>query len=267
VSNRDLLISQLLTPQAFTLPLGVAFVLAQFLSEASFTFIGVASTLTAMAGVVLQPIRRVLADWNFRLARDEAGLRVRHGLLETRAQTVPLIRVQAVGVTWPLLWRPKGWLRLRLEVAGYAGPERERADRPDRLLPVGDLPTAQAIMREMLPGVDLTALPLTPPPARARWFNPLAQPVLGAGLAETVFAARHGLLTRELVVVPYARIQSVRVVQGPLQRWLRLATVHADTAGGTGAAARDRDLREAWALAAELSARARSARSAGRPAS
>lgn len=263
VANRDLLVSQLLTPQAFMLPFGVAFVLTQFLSAGSFSFIAVASTLTAMAGVVLQPVRRVLADWDFRLARDEAGLRVRHGLLETRAQTVPLIRVQAVGVTWPLLWRPSGWLRLRLDVAGYAGPERESRDRPDRLLPVGDLPTARTILHEVLPGVDLAGLPLTQPPARARWVNPLAQPALGAGLAEGVFAVRHGLLTRELVVVPYARIQSVRVVQGPLQRWLRLATVHADTAGGTGAAAQDRDLGEAWALAAELSARARSARSAG----
>jgi putative membrane protein len=60
--------------------------------------------------------------------------------------------------------------------------------------------------------------------------------------------------------VPYARIQSVRVVQGPLQRRLRLATVYADTAGGRSGAARDRDLTEAWALAAELTVRARQAR-------
>ena len=75
-----------------------------------------------------------------------------------------------------------------------------------------------------------------------------------------MFATRDGLLTRQLVVVPYARIQSVRVVQGPLQRRLRLATVYADTAGGRGAAAQDRDLAEAWALAAELTGRARAAR-------
>jgi putative membrane protein len=263
VSNRDLLVSQLLTPQAFFLPFGVAFVLAQFVFEGSWSFIAIASTLTAMAGVVLQPVRRVLADWNFRLARDDTALRVRHGLLETRAQTVPLNRVQAVGVTWPLLWRIKGWLRLRLDVAGYSGSEREGRGHPDRLLPVGVLPAAQAVLNEVLPGVDLAALPLTPPPRRARWVHPLAQPYLGAGLSDEVFAARHGLLTRQLAVVPYARMQSVRVVQGPIQRRLRLANVHADTAGGPGAAAQDRDLDEAWALAAELSARARSARAGG----
>ncbi|MFG2061144.1 PH domain-containing protein [Micromonospora sp. NPDC048871] len=260
VRNHDLLISQLLTPQAFLLPFGVLFVAAQFLSEGSWSFIAVASTLTAMAGILLQPVRRVLDDWRFQLARDEDRLRIRNGLLETRMQTVPLHRVQTVGVTWPLLWRFKGWLRMRLEVAGYSGGEPDQRSRPDRLLPVGDLRTAEAIMAEVLPGVDLSSLPLTTPPERARWLNPLSRQVLGAGLTPQVFAVRSGLLTRQVTVVPYARLQSVRVVQGPLQRLLRLATVHADTAGGAGAAAVDRDLAEAWALAAELSARGHAAR-------
>ncbi|MBM7083928.1 PH domain-containing protein [Micromonospora sp. WMMD734] len=262
VPNTDLLVSQLLTPQAFLLPFGVAFVVAQFLSEGSWSFIAVASTLTAMAGVLLQPVRRVLDDWNFRLARESDRLRIHNGLLETRMQTVPLERVQTVGVTWPLLWRMKGWLRLRLEVAGYSGGEADDRNRPDRLLPVGDLAVGAAIVDEVLPGVTLTALPLTPPPTRARWLHPLSARVLGAGLHERVFAVRSGLLTRQLTLVPYARMQSVRVVQGPAQRRLRLATVHVDTAGGSGAAAHDRDLTQAWALAAELTARAHAARRA-----
>ncbi|MFY1681556.1 PH domain-containing protein [Micromonospora sp. WMMD730] len=262
VTNTDLLVSQLLTPQAFLLPVGVAFVVAQFLSEGSWSFIAVASTLTAMAGVLLQPVRRVLDDWNFRLAREADRLRIHNGLLETRVQTVPLDRVQTVGVTWPLLWRMKGWLRLRLEVAGYSGGEADDRNRPDRLLPVGDLTVGAAIVDEVLPGVALTALPLTPPPGRARWLRPLSARVLGAGLHERVFAVRSGLLTRQLTLVPYARMQSVRVVQGPAQRRLRLATVHVDTAGGSGAAAHDRDLAQAWALAAELTARAHAARRA-----
>ncbi len=263
VSNRDLLISQLLTPQAFLLPFGVAFVAAQFLSEGSWSFIAVASTLTAMAGILLQPVRRVLDDWQFQLARDDDRLRIRNGLLETRVQTVPLHRVQTVGVTWPLLWRVKGWLRLRLEVAGYAAGEPDQRNRPDRLLPVGDSATGAAIVAEVLPGVALSSLPLSPPPSRARWVNPLSWQVLGAGLTEQVFVVRSGLLTRQLTIVPYARFQSVRVVQGPVQRLLGLATVHVDTAGGAGAAAVDRDLADAWALAAELTVRGHSARRAG----
>ncbi|ASW57836.1 hypothetical protein CIK06_19370 [Plantactinospora sp. KBS50] len=260
VANRDLLISQLLTPQAFLLPFGVALVVIQFLSEASWSFITVASTLTAMAGVLLRPVRRVLDDWNFRLGRDGDALRVRHGLLETRAQTVPLNRVQAIGVTRPLLWRVNGWLRLRLDVAGYAAGDPDGRNRPDQLLPVGDAGTARMITAEVLPGVDLATLPLAPPPGRAGWLRPVGRPVLGAGLTDRVFAVRHGLLTQELVVVPVARIQSVRVVQGPVQRLLRLATVHADTAGGRDAVALHRDEAEAYDLAAALAARARAAR-------
>ncbi|PGH41155.1 hypothetical protein COO58_28295 [Micromonospora sp. WMMA1996] len=260
VRNRDLLVSQLLTPQAFLLPFGLAFVVAQFLSEGSWSFIAVASTLTAMAGVLLQPIRRVLDDWSFRLDRDDGTLRVHNGLLETRMQTVPLHRVQTVGVTWPLLWRVRGWLRLRLEVAGYSAGEPDDRNRPDRLLPVGDTGTGELVVAEVLPGVRLGALPATPPPPRARWLRPLSRAAVGAGLDDEVFVARSGLLTRRLTLVPYARIQSVRVTQGPAQRRLRLATVHADTAGGAGAAAVDRDLTDAWELAAELTARARHAR-------
>ena len=260
VRNGDLLVSQLLSPQAFLLPFGVAFVVVQFLSEGSWSFIAVASTLTAMAGVLLQPVRRVLDDWSFRLDRDGDGLRIRNGLLETRVQTVPLNRVQTVGVTWPLLWRMKGWLRLRLEVAGYSAAEPDDRNRPDRLLPVGDAQTGELVVAEVLPGVRLGGLPMTLPPRRARWLRPLSRSAVGAGLDERVFAARSGLLTRQLTIVPYARIQSVRVTQGPAQRRLRLATVHADTAGGAGAAAHDRDLAEAWELAAELIARSHAAR-------
>jgi putative membrane protein len=261
VNNRDLVFSQLLTPPVWFVPFGVLAVVAQFVLDSALTFVGVASTFTAVIGVVVQPVRRVLDDWNFRISTDHVGLRLRHGLLETRSQTVPLNRVQAIGVTWPLMWRPKGWLRSRIDVAGYGHHhEREQSGQHGWLLPVSDEPTGRGVIGEVLPGVDLTTLPLTPPPVRARWLAPVRQPVLAAALTDQVFATRDGRLTRELVIVPYARIQSVRVVQGPLERLLGLATVHADTAGGLHAAAHHRDLNEAWTLAAELATRAHAAR-------
>lgn len=262
VDNRDVLMSQLLTPQVWFVPFGVVAVLAQFALSPVWTFIGVASLLTAAVGVLQQPVRRVLHDWDFRIAIGPAALRLRHGLLETRSQTVPPRRIQAVGVTWPLLWRFKGWVRCRMDVAGYGEGESRAAMQAGRLLPVGTLDTARFVIGTVLPGVDVAALPTTRPPERARWLAPLRQYVLGAGLTDHVFVTRDGLLTRELAAVPYARIQSVRVVQGPLQRRLRLATVHADTAGGLHAVAHLRDVHEAWALAVELAERARAAREA-----
>jgi len=261
VRNRDLVTSQLLTPQAFFLPVGVTFVVIQFVLEAEWTFIGIASTFTAMAGVLLHPARRILQDWDFRLARDPGGrLVVRYGLLETRSQVVPPHRVQSIGLTWPLLWRGHKWLHLRLDIAGYAGEHGSDSKQSDRLLPVGDFGTARSLVWEVLPSVDLTTLATSPPPARARWLHPFALRYLGVGLTPEVFVSRWGLLTREMSLVPYARLQSVRVVQGPVQRLLGLATVYADTAGGRSGEARDRDLAEAWALAEQLAVRARHAR-------
>lgn len=263
VANRNLVISQLLTPQAFLLPVGVAFVITQFALAPTWTFIGIASTITAMAGVLLQPVRRVLQDWDFRLASDPDGrLLVRYGLLETRSQVVPLNRVQSVALTWPLLWRAQKWLHARLDIAGFAGPQARDDKRSDRLLPVGDFAIARHLVAEVLPGVDLAGLATSPPPGRARWRHPFALRFIGVGLTPEVFVSRWGLLTREMTLVPYARLQSVRVVQGPVQRLFRLATVVADTAGGRSGQARDRDVNEAWALAEQLAVRARLARGA-----
>ncbi|MBO3737072.1 PH domain-containing protein [Actinoplanes flavus] len=261
VRNHDLLISQLLTPQAIFLPFGVAWVAAQFLLEGSWTFIGIASTVTAMAGVLLQPIRRVLRDWDFQLAREGGERLVLHyGLTETRSQVVPPRRVQAVRVTWPFLWRAKGWMRLRMDIAGLSGPDPGDDKSSDRLMPVGDLPTARALVAAALPGVDLATLATSPPPPRARLLHPFGLRFLGAGLAADVFVSRSGRVTRETTLIPYARMQSVRVVQGPVQRRLGLATVYADTAGGHAGAAHDRPLAEAYAIADQLALRARRAR-------
>ncbi|MFD0581544.1 PH domain-containing protein [Dactylosporangium darangshiense] len=68
------------------------------------------------------------------------------------------------------------------------------------------------------------------------------------------------MLTRDLVAVPLARVQSVRVTQGPLQRLLSLATVTVDTAGGLHATARLRDTADAYRLADALATLSRTAR-------
>lgn len=263
VVNQDVLVSQLLTPQVMFLPVAIVTVVAQYWFGETWGFVALASMLVAIIGVLQQPARRIMSDWNFRLSVSEAGLRVRHGLTELRSQTVPVHRIQAVIVVWPLLWRGMRWLRCRLHVAGYG---LTQTGTSDRLLPVGDLATGRRLVAEVLDQVELTALPLQPAPARARWAAPLSAPILAAGLHDRVFATRDRRLTREIVLVPYSRIQSVRLVQGPLQRLLGLASVHTDAAGGLTATARHRDLAEARSLADALTERARIAREADRAA-
>lgn len=252
VANRDLVISQVLTPQMLLVPLGLFGVISEAVVQGSWGFIAMASTLTALAGVLLRPTRRVLLDWDFRVSLDDSGLRVRRGRLETRSQTVPLDRVQGVVATWPLLWRPRRWLRLRLEVAGFGSFEPDMSGPADQLLPVGDHHTADRLLAAVLPGVQLAGLSLTAPPARSRWLHPITYRKLGVSLTDTAFIVRHGRFTPHVMILPYARIQSVRVVRTPLHRWLGLASVHVDAAAGLTAVARVRDLAEAWQLAEEL---------------
>src|SRR5262249_39380703 len=77
----------------------------------------------------------------------------------------------------------------------------------------------------------------------------------------TLAAAVVGRLRRETTWVPLAKAQSVRLVQGPLQRALGLATVHLDAAGRrVRAEFRERRQEEARSLVGELAALSRSAR-------
>jgi hypothetical protein len=74
-----------------------------------------------------------------------------------------------------------------------------------------------------------------------------------------------GRLNRATTWVPLEKTQSIRRVQGPLQRPLGLATVHVDVAGKRARAEfRDRDAAEADRLVAELAALSRLARTGTR---
>jgi putative membrane protein len=262
VDNRDVVIGQLLGGRVWAIPLLVAAILFQFAAHPLLTFIGVASLLTALVGVFVEPVRRVLADWDFELRIDGGDLRLTHGLVETRSQTVPLRRVQTVELRRPLPWLLTGWESCRFEVAGYGAHDRQAGVHVDQLAPVGPAALVRRVAEVAVPGLALRGLALVPAPTRARWVDPLRQWVLGVALTSTALVVRDGLTTRRWVIAPYARVQSVRLVQGRLQRALGLASVHADTAGSLVAVARHRDLADARALAAALVERARAARAA-----
>jgi len=265
VDNRDVRWSQFLTPPVMFTPLAILYVVGQFAFNEDFGVFAIASSLSALFATLIAPAMRVANFWGFRLARTtddtDGKIRIQHGLLTARSQTVPVKRIQSLTVTWPLLWRSKGWLRITLAVAGQTSVgEGTRRAETDRLLPVATLDEARGVMPYIMPGVDLAALPMTPVPRSARWLAPFRARIMVAGLTEQVFGSVDGLATRTLTIVPYGRIQSVRLTQGPWQRRLGLATVHADVAGGTPVSAAHRRLEEARSWAAELSARAHRAR-------
>ncbi len=116
----------------------------------------------------------VVAHFGFTVAESPDGLRVRRGLLETRAQTVPPGRVQAVRIVEPWLWRSQGWCRIEVDVAGYVGQGQEAASV---LCPVAPRAEALRLLARVLPGVDVDAVAA----GRRTCLGALARPVRLAG--------------------------------------------------------------------------------------
>jgi putative membrane protein len=85
--------------------------------------------------------------------------------------------------------------------------------------------------------------------------------MLAWGGTDTCVVTTSGRLRRTTCWVPLEKVQSLRRVQGPVQRRLNLATVHVDTAGrAVRAALRDRDAGEADQALTRYAELARAAR-------
>jgi putative membrane protein len=206
--------------------------------------------------------RRVSTQYAFTVAVSPDGVRIRRGLLGTVAETIPVPRIQAVRMIEPLLWRPLHWCRLEVDVAGRPGRDQPEGSGAVRkaLLPVGRPDEARRLLAITLPAAHSWPA-LSKPPRRAWWKAPLSYHFLAARHDGTLAVAVVGRLRRETTWVPLAKAQSVRLVQGPLQRGLGLATVHLDAAGRrVRAEFRERRQEEARSLVGELAALSRSAR-------
>lgn len=204
--------------------------------------------------------QRVSSQYGFTVAASPDGVRIRRGLLGTVAETIPVARVQAVRMIEPLLWRPFGWRRLEVDVAGGEGHDRPEGGASVRkaLLAVGPQDESRLLLHVALGDAAPT---LTKPPGRAWWKAPLSYHYLAAGHDDSVAVTVTGRIRRVTMWVPLAKTQSVRLAQGPWQRKLRLATVHLDAAGKHARAEfAQRSYGEARALVDELAALSRSAR-------
>ena len=221
----------------------------------------VVAAVPLVLGTVGTSARRIATEYGFRLAESSDGLRIRHGLFETRSATVPPGRVQVVRVREPLLWRPFGWVRVEVDVAGYAAGGDQQLST-SALVPVAPRELALRLVARVLGGA--LPAPVAPVPPRAAWRAPLQARRLRVGLDDRHLVCSSGVVTTTTDVVPLGKVQSLRWRQGPWQRRLGLASLHADTAGRRlpGAVAWHRDAGEARELLAVVSARARAARTA-----
>ncbi|GAB2828382.1 PH domain-containing protein [Actinoallomurus bryophytorum] len=215
-----------------------------------------AAALPVLLGLARGVIAPLLMHGGFKAALSPDGLRLRYGLFETRMQTVPPGRVQAVRVIEPLLWRGYGWARLDVTVAGYVG---ERQVLSSVLLPVAPRHIAFQLVGLVFPGTNAEAVPLLPAPRS--WLAPFGNGA--AGTDDAIFVTRRGRMCHRLDVIAHARAQSVRLTAGPLQRLLNLGTVHVDAPPGpVQVAAENRELGEARAIVESAAGRAHRARAA-----
>jgi putative membrane protein len=221
---------------------------------------GGAAELLAVATLVW---RRFNQEYRFSLAQTDDGLRLHGGLVALNTETIRPGRVQAVRMVEPLLWRRIGWCRMEVDLAGRQRRkgESETTGRSLRaLLPVGSRALGLELLEHVVPGAPRPALG---PPRRVLWKSPLRYRHLAWGRSDRVVVTQTGRIRRVTVWVPLEKVQSLRRVEGPVQRALRLASVRLDTAGrALHAALRDRDRGEADEALGDLVRLARAARKA-----
>ncbi|MCI2264766.1 PH domain-containing protein [Sediminivirga luteola] len=248
--------------------------------------VAVVPVVTVLAGPVAIPallgiLGGLAAAWgrftelaNFSVQLTPDGVLVSRGLTSTRRTIVPLERLQAIGISQPLLWRATGWWEVRFNIAGTKTSEVSGASSV--ILPVGSREDVLALMALALPdpgterGAELLDAANTSPgpddwfapvPESARWVNPVQRRRMGVAVTGTVLVWREGRIGRRSVWVPHPRVQSMAFTQGPLQRVLGLANVHLhSTTGPLKPVARNLDVRAAAALFAQHAERTRLAR-------
>ena len=224
-------------------------------TESVWTVLATAVPLIGAAGA--SSVGRFVAEYDWTVGESPDGLRIDHGLLDRAHETVPPGRVQTVRIVEPLLWRRRGWVRVELDVAGSSN---------SLLLPVAPREVAESVVAHVLPGTTVpSAAALSRSPRRAARCMPLWWRGYGLSVTEAAFAARTGLFRRSLALVPHAKVQSVRLTQGPWKRLWGVADVHVDTGANKTVTARLRDAGEAAELLRSQAERSRTGRRDARP--
>ncbi|MET1064214.1 MAG: PH domain-containing protein [Arthrobacter sp.] len=286
VPPRRLIGSLILSEQSvFVVAGGIASVVLSAVTENRSFYLFLIPAVLGMVAAYWNSINR---GYNFTAAISPDGIRLRYGLLDTQAQTLPPGRIQALRVSQPPLWRIFGWYRIQVNVAGYgvAVSDGEGSARTT-LLPVGTFPEVLTILSLVLPdpgtpepvrifraGIDGLAGSAAAPggaatddggfvttPRRARPLAPLGWRRNGFTATDTALLIRTGRWWHQLVVVPHQRTQSMALEQGPLARRFRVVDlVLHTTAGPVSPRLVQAGLDEGRALLDAQAARARVAR-------
>lgn len=197
--------------------------------------------------------------FNFTLSRDGDAVRTGGGLTATATETIPFGRIHAVEARQPLLWRPFGWWRVRITIAGYSAAQAGQNGSQNVVLPVGPEADVLRVFDTLLPGVGSgtdavevgEAFDTTKNDALRDGLIGSGDGYLGAGqkagwvllwgrrragiriadrsTTESTLRVRRGVLTRSLSIMPTVRAQSIQLRRPLVHRMLGLASVQAHT--------------------------------------
>jgi putative membrane protein len=211
----------------------------------------------------------------FTLHRDGEILRSRYGLITHYAAAIPRHRIQTLTVIETPILRLMRRAAVKVQTAARFEAEQGRVGA-EWVAPVIEQHRLPALVDEVLPGIELGALPWRPVHAdawRREWRGALLVTSLltfgltwplgawalvvlplgatwswfsahglarryGFAVTDEAIAFRSGWINRHLSVVRMARVQSVKLAESFLDRRWGMATLSVDTAGAGGAAHR-----------------------------
>lgn len=203
--------------------------------------------LPALLGFGAYWVRTIVRSLRYSIAPTRDGVRLTFGLLTTVSEVLPPGRIHALEITQPIFWRAFGWWTVRINRLTGRSASDTTTDQFTTVLPVGTLADAERVLGLLQPGLSdelrgaivrdgllgpTPGDPYVTTPARAKIIRLLSWKRNGLAFAEGLLLLRKGLIWRRLTVVPLARMQSIAVHQGPIDRMLRIAALRPHTVTG-----------------------------------
>lgn len=220
-----------------------------FLASAGISLLTVFPILIVNIGLMISQFNK---GFNFTLSRGRESVRVGSGLTSTVTDSIPFGRIHAIEARQPLFWRPFGWWKVRVTLAGHSVSEAGQSVTQNVVLPVGRQDDVVRVIETLVPGVatgiteGLTGKGegYVGAGPRAAWLLlfgkrragvridiPAARPEQPA-LTDATLRIRRGALTRSLSIMPIVRAQSVQLSRPLMHYMLRLGSLQAHTVLG-----------------------------------
>jgi putative membrane protein len=203
--------------------------------------------IPAILGFGAYWVSQILKSLRYSIAPTPNGLRVTFGLFTTVTEIIPPGRVHAVDVRQSIFWRPFGWWTIKINrITGRSAADTS-TDAFTTVLPVGQRADVERVLRLILPDMPDADWPLvfdqgilgpgaddpyTVTPRRAWFVRPFSWKRNGFLLTPGALLLRRGVIWRSLAIFPFARLQSVAVHQGPIDRAVAVANLRPHTVAG-----------------------------------